>query len=400
MTVAQLKHPSPDSYRARAQIAAEVDAALDRVEDEGARAVRALSLEVDGWNPDTFVAGPGEVAAAVRRVPAHVRADVDARVEGVARSARAQRTALHDYEVAVRPGVVLGHRHVPVTVAGCYVPEGAEHLDWAVSTIATAKAAGVPVVVAASPPCGPRGMQDATLYAMQRAGADIVLTLGGVAAVATLALGHFSRRGAEVMACRGDLVIREAAEQMRGRTGADLVRARSDVMLVADDSADARVVATTLARYVGRAPDARIVLATTSRRVAGAVLEMMDSACVSVAPAPGALRAWRDHGEVFLCQTRSEIARLCEQLTCGHVEVHAADHAWWREHLDGYQSLSMRQAGPSRRQPALQSAEDLSSGADGPWVGSFLKTLSLEQHLSTVGGSRSAAPAIVERAGA
>ena len=386
MTITHLKQAPAITPEADEETTERVKSLLRQVETDGEEAVRALSRELDGWEPESFVVGPDEIEAASRRLPAQVRADIDFSLDQVTRFARAQRETLLDLEVELSPGLVAGHRHIPVSVAGCYVPGGRyAHAASAAMSIGTAKAAGVPFVVACSPPRGGTGIQDASLYAMHRAGADAILALGGVQAVAAMAFGLFTGHSADVLAGPGNRFVAEAKRLLFGRVGIDVFAGPTEALVIADDTADPWIVAVDLASQAEHGPDSPTVLVTTSERVATGVLALMEEAIAPLPTADAARRAWADCGEVILCGTREEAATVSDQYASEHVEVHADDLSWWHDRLQNYGTLFVgeettvsygdKSAGPNHILPT----RGASRYTGGLWVGKFLKTLTFEQ---------------------
>jgi sulfopropanediol 3-dehydrogenase len=252
-------------------------------------------------------------------------------------------------------------------------------------SIGTAKAAGVPFVVACSPPRGGEGIHDATLYAMSNAGADAILALGGVQAIGAMAFGLFTGRAADVLAGPGNRFVAEAKRLLFGRVGIDVFAGPTEALVIADDTADPWVVAVDLASQAEHGPDSPTILITTSQRVADGVLELIERAITPLPMADAARTAWVDCGEVIVCETREEAAGLSDQYASEHVEIHADDLEWWKATLVNYGTLFVgeettvaygdKSAGPNHILPTRGAARY----TGGLWVGKFLKTLTFEQ---------------------
>jgi sulfopropanediol 3-dehydrogenase len=367
------------------QTTALVHRMLAEIEKGGEDAVARFSEELDGWAPPSFVVSEEQIEQAAAALSPQTRADIDFSLEQVSRFAAAQRATLQDLQVELSPGLVAGHRHVPVEVAGCYVPGGRySHAASAAMSIGTAKAAGVPFVVACSPPRG-GGIHPASLYAMAHAGADVILALGGVQAIAAMAFGLYTGRPADVLAGPGNRYVAEAKRLLFGRVGIDVFAGPTEALVLADDTADPEIVAVDLASQAEHGPDSPTVLVTTSRRVAEAVLELMPSAIEGLPLADAATHAWDQHGEVVLCDTREEAAAVSDEYASEHVEVHCADLPWWHQTLRNYGTLFIgeettvaygdKSAGPNHILPTKRA----SRYTGGLWVGKFLKTLTFEQ---------------------
>ena len=386
MSVHRLKTAAPATRAHDDATSERVKDLLARVEVGGEAAVAQLSAELDGWSPPSFLVTADEIEDASDRLPDIVRADIDFSLAQVTKFAIAQRATMHDLEVELRPGLVAGHRHIPVNVAGCYVPGGRyAHVASAAMSIGTAKAAGVPFVVACSPPRGGGGIHDATLYAMANAGADAILSLGGVQAIGAMAFGLYTGRSADVLAGPGNRFVAEAKRLLFGRVGIDVFAGPTEALVIADETADPWVVAVDLASQAEHGPDSPTVLITTSERVAQSVLELIERAIAPLPMAEAARTAWDDCGEVVLCDSREEAAELSDQYASEHVEVHAEDLEWWKATLVNYGTLFVgeettvaygdKSAGPNHILPT----RGASRYTGGLWVGKFLKTLTFEQ---------------------
>ena len=307
----------------------------------GEAAVREYAASLDHWRGD-IVVSPQEIARRTRDIAPGVREDIDFATAQVSRFAAAQRDSIREFATEIRPGLQVGQRLVPVNVAGCYVPTGRyAHIASAYMSIATAKAAGVPTVIACSTPYKGDGVHPQVLYAMHRAGADVVMTLGGVQAIATMAYGLFTGKPADIVVGPGNRFVAEAKRLLFGKVGIDVFAGPSEVAVIADDSADAAVVAADLVGQAEHGHDSPAWLVTTSRAVAEEVLRRMPQLIAALPPtardAAGA--AWRDYGEVILCDTREEAATVSDRLASEHLEVQARDLDWWLARLTNYGSL-------------------------------------------------------------
>ena len=319
---------------------------LARIEAHGEQAVRDYALALDKWSGEIVVSS-AEIERRARDVPAGVRADIDYAVDKVMAFALAQRASVKDFEIEIAPGLVTGQRLVPCNVAGCYVPTGRyAHIASAYMSIATAKAAGVKTVVACSTPYrGPMhqegGIHPYVLYAMQAAGADIVMTLGGVQAIAAMAHGLFTGKPADIIVGPGNKFVAEAKRMLFGRVGIDVFAGPSEVAVIADDSADAAIVASDLVGQAEHGHESPAWLFTTSRALALDVMarvpQLIERLPATARDAAGA--AWRDYGEVILCATREEVVEVSDHYACEHLEVQARDLDWWLAHLTNYGSL-------------------------------------------------------------
>ncbi|HEY5635762.1 MAG TPA: histidinol dehydrogenase [Burkholderiales bacterium] len=314
---------------------------LAAIEKGGEAAVRDYALKLDKWSGEIVVT-PAQIERRIRDIPAGVRADIEFATAQVRRFADAQRASMQEFETEVHPGLIAGQRLIPVNVAGCYVPTGRyAHIASAYMAIATAKAAGVPTVVACSTPFKGEGIHPHVLYAMKVAGADVILTLGGVQAIATLAYGLFSGKPADIIVGPGNKYVAEAKRTLFGKVGIDVFAGPSEVAVIADESADPAIVASDLVGQAEHGHESPAWLFTTSRVLAEDVMQRIP-ALVEALPATArdaAGAAWRDYGEVILCDTREEVAEVSDRHASEHLEVHARDLDWWLARLTCYGSL-------------------------------------------------------------
>jgi sulfopropanediol 3-dehydrogenase len=318
--------------------------AADMLADIAARgeaAVRDYAAKLDQWVGD-IVVPKEEIERRTRDIAPSIRRDIEFATARVRRFATAQRESIREFAVEIEDGLIAGQRLVPVNVAGCYVPTGRyAHIASAYMSIATAKAAGVPTVVACSTPYQGEGIHPQVLYAMQVAGADIVMTLGGVQAIAALAYGLFSGKPADIVVGPGNKFVAEAKRMLFGKVGIDVFAGPSEIAIIADDSADAALVASDLVGQAEHGHESPAWLFTTSRAVADEVLRRVPLLIDRLPPVArdAAGSAWRDYGEVILCDTREQMAEVSDRHASEHLEVHARDLDWWLARLTCYGSL-------------------------------------------------------------
>ena len=331
------KTPETESGQAQ-KVVAEM---LADIEARGEAAVREYAAKLDGWTGEIIVS-PEAIDRRTRDIPSSIKHDIEFATERVRRFAQAQRDSISEFATEIQPGLVAGQRLVPVNVAGCYVPTGRyAHIASAYMSIATAKVAGVPTVIACSTPYRGEGIHPEVLYAMKVAGADVVMTLGGVQAIAAMAYGLFTGKPADVVVGPGNKYVAEAKRMLFGRVGIDVFAGPSEVAVIADDSADAAIVASDLVGQAEHGHESPAWLFTTSRALAQAVMEQVPKLIDKLPPtardAAGA--AWRDYGEVVVCDTREEAAAASDRHAPEHLEVHARDLDWWLARLTCYGSL-------------------------------------------------------------
>jgi len=335
------KTPETDTAEARKV----VDAMLAEIRAKGEAAVRDYARKLDKWDKE-IVVSPEEVERRTASIAPHIKKDIEFAAAQVRRFAQAQRDSIHEFSTQISHGLTAGQRLIPVNVAGCYVPTGRyAHIASAYMSIGTAKAAGVPTVIACSTPfrdkSGDFGIHPQVLYAMQVAGADVVLTLGGVQAIAALAFGLFTGKPADIVVGPGNKFVAEAKRALFGAVGIDVLAGPTEIAVIADDSADAGLVATDLVGQAEHGSDSPAWLICFSRKfgeeVAQRVPPLIEKLPEPARTAAGA--AWRDYGEIVVCGTREEAVEVSDRYAAEHLEVHARELDWWLANLTCYGSL-------------------------------------------------------------
>ena len=387
MPITYLKKASktPETETATAQ--AVVTDMLAEIGRHGEAAVRAYAKKLDQWDGD-IVLTPAQIQARAAEVPAQVRKDIDFAIEQVSQFAHAQRQSLQEFTVGLHPGVTAGQRVMPVNVAGCYAPAGRyAHIASAYMGVATAKAAGVKTIIACSGPFRGGPMHPYLLYAFNRAGADVIMTLGGVQAIATMAEGLFTGKPADVIVGPGNKFVAEAKRALFGKVGIDVFAGPSEVAVIADDSADPEIVASDIVGQAEHGHESPAWLFTTSESLARAVMKRVPELIATLPPIArdAAGCAWRDYGEVMLCDTREEMAALSDRYASEHLEVHTRDLDWWLANLTCYGSLFLgeettvaygdKASGPNHVLPT-KGASRYSGGLS---VHKFMKTLTWQR---------------------
>ncbi len=341
MTVTYLKKASktPDTETAMAQQVASV--MLEKIRNEGEAAVRQYALDLDKWQGDMEVSAT-QIAENASKVPELVKQDIDFAIKQVFDFAVAQRKSLLDFQVELHPGVIAGQKVLPVNVAGCYAPAGRyAHIASAFMGVATAKAAGVKTIIACSGPFRGGPMHPYLMYAFNKAGADVIMTLGGVQAIASMAFGLFTGKPADVVVGPGNKFVAEAKRMLFGKVGIDVFAGPTEVAVIADETADPAIVASDLVGQAEHGHESPAWLFTTSRKLADDVMRRMPLLIDALPPIArdAAGCAWRDYGEVIVCDTREEVATISDQYAAEHLEVHASDLDWWLNTLTCYGSL-------------------------------------------------------------
>jgi sulfopropanediol 3-dehydrogenase len=330
---------TPETETASAQRV--VSEMLQQIQIGGEAAVRKYALDLDKWSGELVVTHE-EIAENARQVPTQVKRDIDFAIKQVSDFAAAQRKSLTDFKIELHPGVLAGQRVLPVNVAGCYAPAGRyAHIASAYMGVATAKAAGVKTIIACSGPFRGGPMHPYLMYAFDKAGADIIMTLGGVQAIATMAYGLFTGKPADVIVGPGNKFVAEAKRSLFGKVGIDVFAGPSEVAVIADETADPAIVASDLVGQAEHGHESPAWLFTTSRPLAEKVMTLVPQLIATLPPTArdAAGCAWRDYGEVMLCDSREDVVKVSDQYASEHLEVHASDLDWWLENLTCYGSL-------------------------------------------------------------
>lgn len=376
---------TPETESAQAQKV--VTEMLARIAADGEDAVRHYAQALDKWDGPILVTRE-EMDARAAEVPAQVKEDIAFAVEQVRTFALAQRASVNDFQMQMPSGLTVGQTWVPCNVAGCYVPTGRyAHIASACMSVATAKAAGVKTVVACSTPFRGGAMHPYVLYAMREAGADVVMTLGGVQAIAAMAYGLFTGQPADVIVGPGNKFVAEAKRMLFGKVGIDVFAGPSEIGIIADASADAEIVAVDLVGQAEHGHESPAWLFTDDRALAEAVIARVPE-LIDTLPEPArdaAFAAWRDYGEVILCDSREELVKVSDEYASEHLELHCADLEWWRANLTNYGSLFVGEettvafgdkcSGPNHILPTKYAAR-YSAGLS---VHKFLKPLTWQQ---------------------
>jgi sulfopropanediol 3-dehydrogenase len=395
-----LKQPPPAQAQARDDVKRTVEEMLDRIRREGPEAIRDYSRRLDKWDPPSFRVADEDVAAAADQLTPELREHIAFAQDQIRTFAQRQRETLAPLEIETLPGVVLGHRHVPVAAVGSYVPGGRyPMLASAFMTVLVPKVAGVDRVVACAPPWQGRGIHPAMLHAMSTSGADEVVCLGGVQALAALALGLDDLAPVDMIVGAGNAYVAEAKRQLFGEVGIDLLAGPTEILVIADGCADPELVAADLLGQAEHGPTSPGVLISTSRTVAERTLQEIDRLLESWPTAEVAGAAWRDHGTVAVVADRDEAIALADEFAPEHLEVHAREGELdaYLTGLRNYGSLFLgheatvtygdKAVGTNHVLPTNRAARY----TGGLWVGKFLKTITYQR--LTEEGTRRIAPA-------
>jgi sulfopropanediol 3-dehydrogenase len=397
-----LKPPGVRTAEATAELRHRVEQMLLDIEQGGLSAVRRWSSELDRWDPESFVVGEAEFARAAEQLDDTLREHIAFAQEQVRSFAQAQRGTLSDLTVEPLPGVLLGHRHIPVGSVGAYVPGGRyPMLASSFMTVVVAKVAGVESIVACAPPQREGGIHPAMLYAMKTSGADAVVCLGGVQALAALAFGLIEDLPAvDMLVGAGNAYVAEAKRQLFGRVGIDLLAGPTEILVVADGSADPRIVAADVLGQAEHGPTSAAGVIAIGEDVARAVSEQIDELLESWPTAEIAGQAWREHGWIAIVADDQEAISLADEAADEHLEIQVEegklDH--YLERLHNYGSLFLgdqatvaygdKAVGTNHVLPTSRAARY----TGGLWVGKFLKTCTWQR--LTEQGTLAVAPAV------
>ena len=397
MAITQIKHAKSEGERAEddAKVRATVEAVLADIAARGDAAVRALSVKFDRFDPPAFRLTPSEIEAVTQQVGDRDMADIRFAQDQIRRFAQAQRASLTDIEIETIPGVILGHRNLPVQSVGCYVPGGKfQMVASAHMSVLTAAVAGVPRIVASAPPF--KGQpHPAIVAAMHMAGAHEIFVLGGMQAVGAMALGTETIRPVDMLVGPGNAYVAEAKRQLYGRVGIDLFAGPTETMLIVDETAaDAELCATDLLGQAEHGYNSPACLITTSRRLAEATLEEIDRLLRILPTAETAAASWRDYGEVFVCDTHDEMLILANDMAYEHVQVMTDRDDWYLAQMHSYGALFLgprtnvangdKVIGTNHTLPTRKAGRY----TGGLWVGKFLKTHSYQRITTDAAAAR------------
>jgi sulfopropanediol 3-dehydrogenase len=390
MAIEYLKRgPSAASRREEdAEVRAAVESILADIEARGDAAVRDYSERFDHYARESFRLTPDEIDALVAQVPVSDLDDIRFAQAQVRRFAEVQRAALRDVEVETLPGVILGHRNIPVQSVGCYIPAGKfPMVASAHMSVVTASVAGVPRVVAATAPF--QGQPNpAVIAAMHLGGAHEIYVLGGVQAVDAMALGTETIAPVDMLVGPGNAFVAEAKRQLYGRVGIDLFAGPTETMVIADETVDAELCATDLLGQAEHCYNSPAVLITNSRRLAEATMTEIDRLLTILPTRETAAKSWADYGEVIVCDSHEEMLEVANEIASEHVQVMTDRDDWYLEKMTSYGALFLgprtnvangdKVIGTNHTLPTKRAGRY----TGGLWVGKFLKTHSYQKILT------------------
>ena len=368
-----------------ARVQSAVEGILDAIAGQGDEAVRRYSEQFDGWAPGSFRLSRDEIADCHARLDPQEIADIRFAQQQIRNFARIQRDALSDVEVETRPGVVLGHRNIPVESVGCYVPGGKYPLvASAHMSVVTARVAGVDRVIAASPPF--QGAPNpAVVAALDLAGADEIYCLGGVQAIGAMALGTGTIPSVDMIVGPGNAFVAEAKRQLFGRVGIDLLAGPTETLVIADDSVDGELCAADLLGQAEHGPDSPAILLTNSAELAEATMAEVQRQLTVLPTAAIAGQAWQDYGQVIVCDSYEEMLATADEIGSEHVQVMTRDPQYFLDNMRNYGALFLgpetnvsygdKVIGTNHTLPTRRA----SRYTGGLWVGKFIKTCTYQR---------------------
>ena len=371
-----------------AKVRETVETILADIEARGDAAVREYSTKFDKWNPESFRLSQEQIDACIKALTPQALADIRFAQAQIRRFAQIQKSSMHDVEIETLPGVVLGHRNIPVNSVCCYIPGGKYPLiASAHMSVLTAKVAGVKRVVAVAPPFEGKPSNE-IVAAMSLAGADEIYCLGGVQAVGAMAIGTDTFKPVDMIVGPGNAYVAEAKRQLYGRVGIDLFAGPTETMVICDDTVDAELVAVDLMGQAEHGPTSPAFCVTTSKKIAQELPAAIEKVLGRLGTAPIASVAWRDYGEIILCDTDEEMLTEADRLCSEHVQVMTKNPDWFLQRMTNYGALFLgsrtnvsygdKVIGTNHTLPTMGAGRY----TGGLWVGKFIKTHTYQRVLT------------------
>jgi sulfopropanediol 3-dehydrogenase len=361
-----------------AQVRKTVETILADISARGEAAVREYSEKFDKWSPKSFRLSEADIAECMSALSPQVIEDIQFAQKQIRNFALKQRAALQDIEVETIPGVVLGHKNIPVNSVGCYVPGGRYPMvASAHMSVVTAKAAGVKRIIASAPPFGGKP-HPAIVAAMHMGGATEIYAFGGVQAIAAMALGTETIAPVDMLVGPGNAFVAEAKRQLFGRVGIDLLAGPTETLIIADDSCDAEMAAVDLIGQAEHGPGSPAVLITNSAKLAAEVPAEIEKLFSWLPTAEIARQAWQNNGEIILCDTLEEMVQEADRIASEHVQVLTRDPDYFLKHMTNFGAYGDKVIGTNHTLPTMKAARY----TGGLWVGKFIKTCTYQRVLT------------------
>ena len=367
------------------QVKTTVEGILDDIEARGDAAIAELSVKFDDWAPNTFRLSEEQIQACVARLPQSTIEDIKFAQTQIRRFAQIQLASISEVEEETHPGVILGHKNIPVNSVGCYVPGGKYPMvASAHMSVLTAKVAGVKRVIACAPPHD-GGPNDAIVTAMHLAGADEIYCLGGVQAIGAMGIGTETIDSVDMLVGPGNAFVAEAKRQLFGRVGIDLLAGPTETLVIADETCDGEIVATDLLGQAEHGPTSPAILLTTSRSLVEDTLTQIEQQLKTLPTADIAGEAWENYGQIILCDTENEMLAEADRIASEHVQVMTKNPDFFLENMSNYGALFLGQEtnvsygdkviGTNHTLPTKRAARY----TGGLWVGKFIKTCTYQK---------------------
>lgn len=381
-----LKKAAPAVPQDKTKLEAAVRAMLADIAQNRDAAVRRYAQELDQWQATEFRVSMDQIIAVGKSLPTSFKEDLKFTIKQVTGFAKKQLETLQSFETEIEPGIVLGQKMIPVERVGCYVPGGKFPLvASAIMSVATAKVAGVAHVTGCAPPRDAEGMYPYTLYAMHAAGADEIYNLGGVQAMAAMVHGCIGMKPVDMITGAGNAYVAESKRQLFGAVGIDLLAGPTEILVIADETADATLVATDLLGQAEHGPDSPAWFVTTSHKLGEAVLKEVERQLILLPTRKTAEPAWRDHGEIVVVDSDDEAISVSDEYAPEHLEVMTARNEYYLQKLRNYGSLFLGEestvaygdkgVGTNHTLPTSRAARY----TGGLWVGKFIKTVTYQR---------------------
>ena len=374
-----------DIKSADEKVSAIVRETLKKIESNGDKAVRELSEQFDKWSPESFRLSDKQIQDIADGMPEQTKTDIEFAQSNIRKFAEAQRGSMKDIEVEMEPGIILGHKNIPVNSVGCYVPGGRYPMvASAHMSVLTAKVAGVKRVIACTPPINGEIPKE-TVYAMHKAGADEIYILGGIQAMGAMALGTENIESVDMIVGPGNAFVAEAKRQLFGKVGIDLLAGPTEVMVIADETTDPEMIATDLLGQLEHGPTSPGVLITTSKEIADKTVEEIERQLKVLSTGEVARESWEEYGQIILAENNEEALKIADELAYEHVEILTEDEDYFLDNMTNYGALFVgprtnvafgdKVIGTNHTLPTKQAAKY----TGGLWVGKFIKNVTYQR---------------------